>query len=71
MMIKCDKCGTTFEPRDPVTGIPNGVGFFDDSGKTINICSNCITILCLMSDAGKRKFFESLGKKLKKEACDD
>ena len=42
-MIKCLRCGKEFKAgNNPVTGVPNGVGFQMSDGKTYNFCSMCI-----------------------------
>lgn len=43
-MIKCLRCGKKFKAgNNPVTGIPKGVGFQMEDGKTYHFCNMCIS----------------------------
>lgn len=42
MKIKCDLCGTEFEPGNNSDGIPNGAGFMLDDGTVYNFCTDCL-----------------------------
>lgn len=64
-MIICDKCNRTIEHGNKENGIPNGVGFQLESGKMINLCSDCIELLGRAVAVGLAdEFFKDLKVKL-------
>ena len=58
--MKCNKCGREFLFGNRPDGLPNGVGFELDDGRTINICAECLTALGEMTLADKQQFFADL-----------
>lgn len=60
-LITCDCCKKMFMPGNDERGLPNGVGFLMDDGKSINLCSSCI----MSSD------FEAVLKFVKRKVDDD
>lgn len=41
--MKCDICGKKIDMREKRTdGLPAGVGFELEDGRTINVCTDCI-----------------------------
>lgn len=42
MKLKCDLCGIKFKPGNRPDGIPNGVSFVLNTGKTVTYCADCI-----------------------------
>ena len=57
----CDKCKRIFSAGNDNSGLPNGVGFELENGKTIMLCSNCIVNLGKMTTSERKKFFDELG----------
>lgn len=49
--LTCILCGRTFKPGNDKDGIPNGLGFVLNSGKTYNVCKDCIS--CRYEEAVK------------------
>lgn len=44
MKIKCNVCGKTFRPgNNPVSGVPNGLGFAFGTDEVFNVCAFCIS----------------------------
>lgn len=56
--MKCNKCGKHFEEGN-TNGLPNGVAFVLDHGKTITLCQECVIELGKMNDADKDKIIKS------------
>ena len=40
--MKCDVCGKEFESGNRPDGIPNGMAFILEGGKSITMCAECI-----------------------------
>lgn len=58
-MPPCSKCGKRIKFGN-TNGLPNGVGFVLDDGRTVNLCQDCICKLGEMSDDEKKRFFDDL-----------
>lgn len=63
--ITCDKCSSKFISGNGADGLPNGVGFALQDGRTITLCKVCIMELGRLKEAedgdGFKKFWAELG----------
>ena len=59
-MIRCEKCGKTFEAGNRPDGIPNGFGLMMENRRTINICADCMIALGGMDNEQRQRFIEEI-----------
>jgi hypothetical protein len=58
--VKCDNCGNVFISGNNKDGLPNGVGFKLNDGRTINFCSKCIIEVGRMGEEEREAFFKNI-----------